>query len=104
MQTTTNARNRIPRVAVPSPSLSRRLHKLLRHLVLTHKLSRLGKKLDSIEQRLDRDATDAHALAQLFRYSPLIETRRRALRRELANVAKEYRAVRLEIDNLVVTL
>lgn len=94
--------NRIPRVArrPAKPGLFRRLHiHLLQYLLLT-RIDKLGKRADDIERRLGTSAQDAHELAQLFRYSPLVEAQRRALRRELAQVATDFRQVRQRLDDL----
>lgn len=98
--------NRVPRTPAPAaqPGLFRRLVIRTLQLALVIRIDRLHKRAGAIERQLTQTAHDAHQLAQLFRYSPLIEARRRTLRRELAGVAKDFQQVRQRMDNLTAEL
>lgn len=98
--------NRIPRMPARArkPGLSRRLYIRALQFVLLLRIDWLQQRADGIERQLKQTAQDAHQLSQPFRYSPLIEARRRTLRRELAEVSRDFLQIRQRMDNLTAEL
>ena len=97
---TVHRANRVPRVAPPRPSLLKRAWRALRALYLQWLLYDLGEQLDTNEATQARLADEAHQASQRFRYSPLLNSRRRDLRRQHAEIARRMLGVRRELDNL----